>query len=225
MSEDIRDSHGGTLDKYIGDAVMAFWGAPVAFGDHASRAVASALLMQGSAARLNRQFCARGWPALRIGIGLNTGPMHVGDMGSRIRRAYTVMGDSVNLAARLEGASKLYGAGIVVGQATRSAAPDFLYRELDRVRVVGKQEAVAIFEPRCPLAGAPAAELAQIERWHAALASLRARDWAAAGVQLARLQADFPDDGLYRLYAARLEQYRNAPPPAGWDGVTELHSK
>ncbi|MDX8121240.1 adenylate/guanylate cyclase domain-containing protein [Janthinobacterium sp. GMG2] len=225
MSEDIRDSHGGTLDKYIGDAVMAFWGAPVAFGDHASRAVASALLMQGSAARLNQQFCARGWPALRIGIGINTGPMHVGDMGSRIRRAYTVMGDSVNLAARLEGASKLYGVGIVVGEATRAAAPDFLYRELDRVRVVGKQEAVAIFEPRCPLAGAPAAELAQLERWHAVLASLRASDWAAAGAQLARLQADFPGDGLYRLYAARLEQYQNAPPPAGWDGVTELHSK
>ena len=225
MSEDIRDSHGGTLDKYIGDAVMAFWGAPVAFGDHASRAVASALLMQASAARLNQQFCARGWPALRIGIGINTGPMHVGDMGSRIRRAYTVMGDSVNLAARLEGASKLYGVGIVVGEATRAAAPDFLYRELDRVRVVGKQEAVAIFEPRCPLAGAAAAELAQLERWHAVLASLRARDWAQAGAQLARLQADFPDDGLYRLYAARLEQYQNAPPPAGWDGVTELHSK
>lgn len=225
MSEDIRDSHGGTLDKYIGDAVMAFWGAPVAFSDHASRAVASALLMQGSAARLNQRFCARGWPALRIGIGINTGPMHVGDMGSRIRRAYTVMGDSVNLAARLEGASKLYGVGIVVGEATRAAAPDFLYRELDRVRVVGKQEAVAIFEPRCPLAGAPAAELAQLERWHAVLASLRASDWAAAGAQLARLQADFPGDGLYRLYAARLEQYQSAPPPAGWDGVTELHSK
>jgi len=115
MSQDIRDSHGGTLDKYIGDAVMAFWGAPVAFPDHASRAVASALLMQQSAARLNGGFAARGWPPLRIGIGLNTGPMHVGDMGSRIRRAYTVMGDSVNLAARLEGASKRYGVGIVAG--------------------------------------------------------------------------------------------------------------
>ncbi|WP_244965283.1 CHASE2 domain-containing protein [Janthinobacterium lividum] len=225
MSEDIRDSHGGTLDKYIGDAVMAFWGAPVAFGDHASRAVASALLMQGSAARLNRQFCARGWPALRIGIGINTGSMHVGDMGSRIRRAYTVMGDSVNLAARLEGASKLYGVGIVVGEVTRAAAPDFLYRELDRIRVLGKQEAVAIFEPRGLLADAGKAELAQLERWHAVLVRLRARDWEQAGAQLARLQADFPDDGLYRLYAARLEQYRNAPPPADWDGVTALHSK
>lgn len=225
MSEDIRDSHGGTLDKYIGDAVMAFWGAPVAFADHASRAVASALLMQGSAARLNQRFCARGWPALRIGIGINTGPMHVGDMGSRIRRAYTVMGDSVNLAARLEGASKRYGVGIVVGEATRLAAAQFLYRELDRVRVQGKQEAVAIFEPRCLLAGAAAAELAQLERWHAALARLRARDWPAAAGMIGQLQADFPDDGLYRLYAARVDDYRRAPPAPDWDGVTILDSK
>ena len=225
MSHDIRDSHGGTLDKYIGDAVMAFWGAPVAFPDHASRAVASALLMQRSAARLNGEFAARGWPPLRIGIGINTGHMHVGDMGSRIRRAYTVMGDSVNLAARLEGASKRYGVGIVVGAATRDAAPEFLYRELDLVRVLGKQEAVAIFEPRCLLADAAAEEVAQLARWHAALARLRACDWHGAAALIAQLQADFPDDGLYRLHAARVEHYCRTPPAAGWDGVTVLDSK
>lgn len=225
MSHDIRDSHGGTLDKYIGDAVMAFWGAPVAFPDHASRAVASALLMQQSAARLNGEFAARGWPPLRIGIGLNTGPMHVGDMGSRIRRAYTVMGDSVNLAARLEGASKRYGVGIVAGPATRAAAPEFLYRELDMIRVLGKQEAVAIFEPRCLLVDATAAELAQLGRWHEALARLRARDWHAAAALIGQLLADFPDDGLYRLYAARVEAYCRTPPAADWDGVTALDSK
>ena len=204
---------------------MAFWGAPVAFPDHASRAVASALLMQQSAARLNGELAARGWPPLRIGIGLNTGPMHVGDMGSRIRRAYTVMGDSVNLAARLEGASKRYGVGIVAGPATRAAAPEFLYRELDMVRVLGKQEAVAIFEPRCLLADATAAELAQLGRWHEALARLRARDWHAAAALIGQLQADFPDDGLYRLYAARVEAYCRTPPAADWDGVTALDSK
>ena len=225
MSHDIRDSHGGTLDKYIGDAVMAFWGAPVAFPDHASRAVASALLMQRSAAQLNAQFAQRGWPSLRIGIGINTGHMHVGDMGSRIRRAYTVMGDSVNLAARLEGASKRYGVGIVVGAATRDAAPEFLYRELDLIRVLGKQEAVAIFEPRCLLADAAAEERAQLARWHAALARLRASDWQGAAALITQLQADFPDDGLYRLYAARAERYCRTPPAADWDGVTTLDSK
>ena len=187
MSEDIRDSHGGTLDKYIGDAVMAFWGAPVAFGDHASRAVASALLMQASAARLNQQFCARGWPALRIGIGINTGPMHVGDMGSRIRRAYTVMGDSVNRAAGLGGASKLYGVGIVVGEATRAAAPDFLYRELDASEWWASRSgghfraALPAGRRRCRRTGAARALHAVLQVCARATGRRPARSWPACG--------------------------------------------
>lgn len=221
MSEDIRDSHGGTLDKYIGDAVMAFWGAPVAFADHASRAVASALLMQKSAARLNTEFQARGWPALQIGIGLNSGLMHVGDMGSRIRRAYTVMGDAVNLGARLEGITKVYGVGIAVSEFTRAQAPQFAYRELDRVRVKGKTEPVAIYEPRGLLSEADAVELALLARWSRLLELLRARDWDGAGAILLEL----PDDGLRRLYAERLRQYRDAPPGEDWDGVTNFETK
>ena len=221
MSEDIRDSHGGTLDKYIGDAVMAFWGAPVAFADHAGRAVSSALLMQQSAARLNQQFQARGWPPLQIGIGLNSGLMHVGDMGSRIRRAYTVMGDAVNLGARLEGITKVYGVGIAVSEFTRAQAPQFAYRELDRVRVKGKTEPVAIFEPRGLLADADAAELALLASWSRVLELLRARDWDGAEAILLAL----PDDGLRRLYAARLQQYRATPPGADWDGVTTFETK
>lgn len=221
MSEDIRDSHGGTLDKYIGDAVMAFWGAPVAFADHAGRAVSSALLMQQSAARLNQQFQARGWPPLHIGIGLNSGLMHVGDMGSRIRRAYTVMGDAVNLGARLEGITKVYGVGIAVSEFTRAQAPQFAYRELDRVRVKGKTEPVAIFEPRGLLADADAAELALLASWSRVLQLLRARDWDGAEAILLAL----PDDGLRRLYAARLQQYRATPPGADWDGVTTFETK
>lgn len=221
MSEDIRDSHGGTLDKYIGDAVMAFWGAPVAFADHAVRAVSSALLMQQSAARLNQQFQARGWPPLQIGIGLNSGLMHVGDMGSRIRRAYTVMGDAVNLGARLEGITKVYGVGIAVSEFTRAQAPQFAYRELDRVRVKGKTEPVAIFEPRGLLADADAAELALLADWSRVLELLRARDWDGAEAILLAL----PDDGLRRLYAARLYQYRATPPGADWDGVTTFETK
>ena len=221
MSEDIRDSHGGTLDKYIGDAVMAFWGAPVAFADHAGRAVSSALLMQQSAARLNQQFQARGWPPLQIGIGLNSGLMHVGDMGSRIRRAYTVMGDAVNLGARLEGITKVYGVGIAVSEFTRAQAPQFAYRELDRVRVKGKTEPVAIFEPRGLLADADCAELALLASWSRVLELLRARDWDGAEAILLAL----PDDGLRRLYGARLQQYRATPPGADWDGVTTFETK
>lgn len=221
MSEDIRDSHGGTLDKYIGDAVMAFWGAPVAFADHASRAVASALLMQQSAGRLNQQFQARGWPALHIGIGINSGLMHVGDMGSRIRRAYTVMGDAVNLGARLEGITKTYGVGIAVSEFTRAQAPEFAYRELDRVRVKGKTEPVAIYEPRGLLAETSPQELALLAQWAQALQLLRARDWDGCEAVLSVL----PADGLTALYAARLRAYRSDPPGADWDGVTTFETK
>lgn len=226
MSADIRDSHRGTLDKYIGDAVMAFWGAPVAFADHARRAVATALLMQASARRLSDDFVARGWPPLQIGIGINTGMMHVGDMGSAIRRAYTVMGDAVNLASRLEGITKVYGVGIVVGAATRAAAPEFIWRELDLVRVKGKQEPVAIFEPLGLAAQDLDADAAQaLQQWQAALAAVRSQQWDVADSVLAALRVADPDSTLYALYAARVAHYRAQPPGPGWDGVTSFESK
>jgi adenylate cyclase len=130
--------------------------------------VATSLLMQASAHRLDREFVARGWPSLKIGIGLNTGMMHVGDMGSKIRRAYTVMGDAVNLGSRLEGITKEYGVGIAVGQVTRLAAPEFVYRELDLVRVKGKNEPVAIFEPLGKSAELDPGLLAAIAAWDTA---------------------------------------------------------
>jgi adenylate cyclase len=225
MSEDIRSSHQGTLDKYIGDAVMAFWGAPVAFPDHASRAVATSLLMQASAARLNRDFIQRGWPELKIGIGVNTGPMHVGDMGSAIRRAYTVMGDAVNLGSRLEGITKVYGAGIAVGEATRLAAPEFVYRELDLVRVKGKHAPVAIFEPLGKAADLPAGVLDELREWDQALALVRARDWEAAGRRIEDLRAAHPERQLYALYLERIAVWRAQPPGEGWDGVTRFDTK
>ncbi|WP_317205519.1 adenylate/guanylate cyclase domain-containing protein [Janthinobacterium sp.] len=225
MSEDIRDSHHGTLDKYIGDAVMAFWGAPVPFADHASRAAATALLMQASAQRLNQDFVARGWPPLKIGIGLNSGLMHVGDMGSRIRRAYTVMGDAVNLGARLEGITKVYGVGIAAGATTRAAAPEFAWRELDLVRVKGKLEPVAIFEPLGLASQLDAAALEQLARWHAALALVRAQRWDQAQEIIGQLARAAPDCGLYRLYSARIAHYRLQPPGADWDGVTTFDTK
>ncbi len=225
MSEDIRSAHQGTLDKYIGDAVMAFWGAPVAFADHASRAVATALLMQASAARLNTEFLARGWPALKIGIGVNSGLMHVGDMGSKIRRAYTVMGDAVNLGARLEGITKVYGVGIAVGAVTRLAAPEFVYRELDLVRVKGKTEPVAIYEPLGkPEALAPGT-LEELAEWDGALALVRARQWDPAQAAIGGLAARHPERALYPLYLERIVHLRAYPPGADWDGVTNFDSK
>ena len=225
MSVDIRDSHQGTLDKYIGDAVMAFWGAPVAFDDHASRAVATSLLMQASAAGLNEQFIARGWPPLKIGIGLNTGIMHVGDMGSKIRQAYTVMGDAVNLGSRLEGITKVYGVGIAVGESTRAAASEFVYRELDRVRVKGKHVPVAIFEPLGKRDAIDAALMAELDAWDAALALVRAQQWHSAQAALEVLAQAHPQCALYQLYLARLAQWHRDPPGPEWDGATNFDTK
>jgi adenylate cyclase len=225
MSEDIRSSHQGTLDKYIGDAVMAFWGAPVAFPDHASRAVATSLLMQASAARLNEDFLKRGWPELKIGIGVNTGQMHVGDMGSAIRRAYTVMGDAVNLGSRLEGITKVYGVGIAVGEATRLAAPEFVYRELDLVRVKGKNEPVAIFEPLGKPGDLPAEVLDELRAWDEALGLVRLQNWDAAQQRIERLREAHPARSLYALYLERIAIWRAQPPGEGWDGVTRFDTK
>ena len=224
MSEDIRGNR-GTLDKYIGDAVMAFWGAPIVLPDHASRAVATALKMLETANKLNADFIARNWPELKIGIGLNTGEMRVGDMGSKIRRAYTVMGDAVNLGSRLEGLTKEYGVGLIVGEATRLAAPEFAYRELDRVRVKGKNEPVPIFEPLGPSRDIDENTRAELELWHKALGQVRAQQWDEAGHLLHKLHTAYPVRELYKLYLERIEHYREHPPGAGWDGVTTFKTK
>ncbi|GIZ51432.1 CHASE2 domain-containing protein [Noviherbaspirillum aridicola] len=224
MSEDIRGNR-GTLDKYIGDAVMAFWGAPVSLPDHAQRAVASALRMQATANSLNKDFAARGWPLLKIGIGLNTGDMRVGDMGSKIRRAYTVMGDAVNLASRLEGITKVYGVGIAVGPGTRDAATAYAWRELDRVRVKGKNEPVPIYEPIDLEAELDATRREELRQWHEALALVRGQRWDEADDLMNKLLALDPGCGLYRLYRDRIAWYRQHPPGDDWDGVTSFDTK
>ena len=147
---DLIRANKGTIDKYMGDCVMAFWGAPVDIPNHAHMAVKTAMEMAGAVRQINEEHSAKGIPEIGIGIGLNTGAMCVGDMGSDIRRAYTVIGDSVNLGSRLEGLSKIYGVDIVVSESTRKLAPDFAWQELDRVRVKGKEQAVSIFWPLAP---------------------------------------------------------------------------
>src|SRR5687767_5355576 len=143
---DLVLASGGTLDKYIGDAIMAVWGAPIDMPDHAARACEVALKMQESLEGLNRTWQTQGKPRVAIGIGLNTGPMAVGNMGSTQKFEYTVLGDQVNLGSRLEGLTKEYGVGILVGEATARAAGDaFLFREIDLVRVKGRAGAAPVF--------------------------------------------------------------------------------
>jgi adenylate cyclase len=204
--------HRGTIDKYMGDAVMAFWGAPIADSEHARHAVLAALDMVGEMRALQPAFRERGWPAIEIGVGISSGEMNVGNMGSRFRAAYTVLGDNVNLGSRLEGLTKAYGVSIIVSEQTAKLAGDLPFRELDRVRVKGKQEPVAIFEP-ITAREAPAAA-----RFADALARYRARDWDGAETVVTELDADAPQS-IYKLYLERIRHFREQSPPTDWDGV------
>jgi adenylate cyclase len=224
MTEVIR-RHRGTLDKYIGDAIMAFWGAPVADPTHARHAVLAALEMQRELRKLDEPFKARGWKPLHIGVGVNTGIMTVGDMGSPVRQSYTVMGDAVNLGSRLEGITKQYGVGIIVGETTREQVPDVVFRELDRVRVKGKDEPVAIYEPLGLNTDVGKEQLEALKLWQQALRYYRAQDWDQADVQLYNLSRLEPDCYLYQLYAKRVAHCRQNPPGDDWDGVTTFETK
>jgi len=225
MSRIIRAKHHGTLDKYIGDAIMAFWGAPVEDPQHARNGVLAGLEMQRECKVLNEKFTARGWPALKIGVGLNSGNVRVGDMGSQMRRAYTVMGDPVNVASRLEARTKYYGVGVLVGEATRNAVPDVVFREVDRIKVKGKDEALTIFEPIGLESDVTAEVHDELRMWSKALRAYRAQQWDDVDVALINLQRVAPNRPLYKLYAERVAAFRRTPPPAGWDGVTVFDEK
>jgi len=225
MSLVIRNQ-GGTLDKYIGDAIMAFWGAPVADSKHAFHGVTAALAMQVELRRINATVVKpRGWPEIRIGIGLNSGIMRVGDMGSKIRRAYTVMGDPVNLGSRLEGLTRIYGVDILVGEETRNRVSEIVFREIDRVRVKGKDAPVAIYEPLGAEGSLGSAQMEALALWARCLEQYRTQAWDAASGSLEALQRLDPALKLYAEFAERVQQYRLAPPGPGWDGVTAFKSK
>jgi len=208
----------GGIDKYMGDAIMAFFGAPLADAEHASNAVLAARDMIECTERIRADFAARGWPAVHIGVGVSTGPMNVGYMGSEFRKAYTVLGDTVNLGSRLEGLTKQYGVDIIVSGATAKAVPDVFFRELDAVRVKGKHEPVSIYEPLGPRAAIEAGQVARIEQFHEVLRLYRSRQFVAA----LRLLEDLSrqrEEALVSLYHDRVTHFLAAAPPEDWDGV------
>ncbi len=215
----------GTIDKYIGDAVMAFWGAPMHNPQHAAYAVRSALAIVDMLTAKQQEFNAQGWPAIEMGIGINTGIMSVGNMGSQFRMAYTVMGDAVNLGARLESLTKQYGVKIIVSETTRQAAPEFIYRELDTVRVKGKQQPITIYEPLGDKSAISAEQIRQLDLLSQGLQSYRQQQWPRASTIFTQLAAAQPDDGLYALYLERIQLYQSSPPTAQWDGVFTHTSK
>ncbi len=217
--------HRGTIDKYMGDAIMAFWGAPVADNQHATHAVQAALAMTDSLARLQDEFAAQGWPAIRVGIGLNSGDMVVGNMGSTFRMAYTVLGDAVNLGSRLEGLTKYYGVSIIVSEDTKQCAPDFVYRELDRVRVKGREKPLAIYEVIGANAEVGELMLADLQQYQTALAAYRNQDWLQAEALFTRLSQAQPLCRLYAIYLERIARFKGNPPAADWDGVANFREK
>ncbi len=217
--------HRGTIDKYMGDCIMAFWGAPLADASHARNAVLAGLEMQRTLKALQPQFRAHNWPEIRIGVGLNTGRMSVGNMGSRIRLAYTVMGDAVNLASRLEGITKEYGADIIVGEDTKNAVPEVLFREMDRVRVKGKDTAVAIFEPLGLESEVSQALRDHVDLFHEALALYRKQEWDMAEQRLHDLKKMSPADRLYDAFLERIAFLRANPPGDSWDGAFTFQTK
>ena len=222
---EIISAHRGTVDKYMGDCVMAFWGAPVDTPDHADLAVAAALEMAAAVHAINDAHRASGQPAISVGIGINTGVMSVGDMGSAVRRSYTVVGDAVNLASRLESLSGIYGAEVVVSDATRHAAPAFVWQELDRVRVKGKAQSVAIFAPLGRTTAAAMTSRAGLDVWQQVLTAYRAQDWAVGRSLLTPLLAPGVKKVLYQLYAERLASMALRPKDPDWDGATRFESK
>lgn len=224
MSALIRDAQ-GTLDKYIGDAIMAFWGAPVETARHAHLGVVTAMAMQARTRELNESFVQRGWPELKIGIGLSTGDMTVGDMGSQVRKAYTVMGDAVNLGARLEGLTRVYGAKILVPESTMRACPDIVFREIDRVRVKGKLEPVVIYTPLVLRDQFTDQQQAELDDWQRMLEDYRAQHWDHARARLAALTEVYGSAPVYVKFAERIDLNEAAGLPTDWDGVTTFKTK
>ena len=222
----VVQQHRGTIDKYIGDLVMAFWGAPLRDEQHALHAVLAGMQMQRSVRELDDEFERRGWPKLHIGVGINSGRMSVGNMGSEFRMAYTVMGDAVNLASRLEGLTKEYGVGVLVGQQTRDLLPSgWAFREVDLVIVKGRREPVAIYEPMGPKDQLDPGLREDLARHRGALQLYRARRWDEAEVEFFNLAQGPRPHPVYSLFIQRIMALRENPPPPDWNGTFTFRHK
>jgi class 3 adenylate cyclase len=225
---DILLEQKGTIDKYEGDAMIAFFGAPLDVADHAARACASAVLMKRKEAELNREFLRSGLSTnpLITRIGINSGDMVVGNMGSERKMNYTVMGNAVNLTARLEGVNKMFGTWILISENTRREIGDaFLCRKLDRVRVAGISEPVRTYELLEFAGEATDEQKSTVETFHTALEFFEKREWQAAETAFQRVLAHAANDAPSRVYLDRCSLYLMSPPPDQWDGVFDWGAK
>jgi len=223
---DIILKRGGTIDKYEGDAIIAFFGAPVVMEKHAAECVLAAMEQQRQLAELREQWLQEGLPEVHIRIGINSGPMVVGNMGTERRMNYTIMGDHVNLASRLEGVCKVYRTPILISRDTRLLVQEEVAtRFVDRVRVVGREQPVDLYEP-LGLPGEVSDEQQRRNRsYEKAWELMQQRSFDDAAAILTELHRTAPRDGLYEVMLARAEQYATTPPPESWNGVFILDSK
>jgi adenylate cyclase len=233
MTRVIQDRE-GFIDKYIGDCIMAFWNAPIDVPSHAQKAILAAFDMRAELKRINAMLKEtaekedRAEVELRVGIGLNSGICCVGNMGSEQRLEYSVLGDTVNIASRLESLSPAYGVDLVIGEETASGAAEFALLELDRVRVKGKVLPIRIYTGLGDRTVAASPEFQQLhDAQSRLLAHYRAQDWDQADAAVAACRGLAPPllHGLYELYEKRIAHYRIDPPPANWDGVYEAKTK
>ena len=218
--------HDGILDKYEGDAIMAFWGAPLDDASHAEKCCRAALEMQKRLGELRARWAREGRPLLKARMGINTGHMVVGNMGAETRMDYTIMGDEVNLASRLEGVNKVYDTAIIISRNTLEKCGDiFEVRELDSIRVVGKEQAVVIYELLGLRGEIPPAKKATLELYSQGVALYKKQKWDAAIEIFGRIFEEDPDDGPSLNYLERCLDYRINPPGPDWTGVHVMRSK
>ncbi|MBF0295916.1 MAG: adenylate/guanylate cyclase domain-containing protein [Magnetococcales bacterium] len=218
MTALIHDNH-GAVDRYMGDIIMAFWGAPLENPRHARHAMQTALLIQQAMNDLKDEFSAQGWPQLKIGIGINTGPMCLGNLGSEFRMAYSVVGESVNMVDRLEILTKQYGVTIIVGEATRKALPEVIFRELDRIRIKGRNQAISLYEPVGFVDAVGGETRKEVDAYHKAVALYRGRRWEEAAQRFQLLQQRDPERMIHDIYLSRIQYLLKHPPQEKWDGV------
>lgn len=227
LSERIH-AHGGTIDKYIGDAVMAFWGAPLDDPEHARHSVMAALEMQAAIGKLSDSVEKQNLPPLRMGVGICTGHARVGNMGSNIRLNYTVMGDSVNTASRLEGITKYYDVPIVVSDRTAESIPEtsgIVFREVDTIRVKGKEQPIRIYQPLGLRSKLTSYIVAANDEYHEALVMYKNKDFENSLAVFRQLGEQFPSDGLVQTYISRIEDILKEPVPPDWEPIWNFVTK
>ncbi|MCP4041122.1 MAG: adenylate/guanylate cyclase domain-containing protein [Gammaproteobacteria bacterium] len=218
----IIHNHLGTIDKYMGDAVMAFWGAPANDPQHAQNAVKAALEIQEKLSRLRPEFKKRGWPEIHMGVGLSSGVVNVGNMGSEYRVAYTVVGDVVNLAARLESVTRSLYTDIVVSESTRGASPDIVFRELAKIKVKGKQDVIKVFQPLGEVGRLSPEQESQLELHNEAMENYYHCRWDTAVTLFGRLWEKTPEDKLYEIYLQNVAEFTKGPRPNDWLGELDV---